>query len=125
MIFGMTLELKSLIDIQAAIISLVIVAGIFLIRFIILKIFNVKQLFPELFVSPRGLITILLFFSIPVSYQNSDFNAGILLNIIIITNIIMAISLMVKGKDKEYAEILNFNDWDELDKEIGELSKKN
>ncbi len=124
-IFGMTLELKSLLDVKAAIISLVIVAGIFLIRLIILKVFAVKRLLPELFVFPRGLITILLFFSIPVSYQISDFNTGILLYIIIITNIIMAISLMVKGKDREYAEKLNFNDWNELDQEIKALSKKN
>ena len=38
-IFGMTLELKSLIDLKAAIISLAIVTGIFLIRFIVMKIF--------------------------------------------------------------------------------------
>ena len=37
----------------------------------------------------------------------------------------MAISLMVKGKDREYAEKLNFNDWNELDQEIKALSKKN
>ncbi|HUV00948.1 MAG TPA: cation:proton antiporter [Bacteroidales bacterium] len=124
-IFGMTLELRSLTDAKAAIISLIIVAGIFLIRFISLKILFVKRLFPELFVAPRGLITILLFFSIPVSNQNSDFNPGILLYIILITNIIMAISLMARGKDREYAEKLNFNDWDELDQEIKSLSKNN
>lgn len=123
-IFGMTLEMGSLTDVKSAIISLVIVSGIFLIRFVILKIFAVKRLLPELFVSPRGLITILLFFSIPVSVQNSDFNAGILLYVILITNIIMAISLMLNGKQREYSEKLNFNDWDELDKEIKQLSKE-
>ena len=123
-IFGMTLELKSLIDLRAAIISLAIVTGIFLIRFIVMKIFFVKRLFPDLFVSPRGLITILLFFSIPASYQNSEFNTGILLYIILITNIIMAISLMTTGKTRDYTEKLIFNDWDELDKEIETLSKK-
>jgi len=123
-IFGMSLDLKSLTDIRAAIISLAIVAGIFLIRLIILKTFAVKRLFPELFVSPRGLITILLLFSIPVSYQDNAFNNGILLYIILISNIIMAISLMVNGKDREFSEKLNFDDWDELDKEIKTLSKK-
>ena len=123
-IFGMTFDLKSLIDLKAAILSLVIVAGIFLIRLIFLKIFAVKRLSPELFVSPRGLITILLFFSIPASNQNSDFKTGILLYIILITNIIMAISLMTKGKDRDYAEKLNFENWEELDNEIKALSKK-
>jgi len=124
-IFGMTLELKSLIDQKAALISIIIVAGIFAIRFILLKLFIVKRIFPELFVSPRGLITILLFFSIPAANQNSDFNNGILLYIILITNIIMAISLMIKSKDIEYSEKLNFDDWDELDREIKELENKN
>ncbi|MCU0472319.1 MAG: cation:proton antiporter [Bacteroidales bacterium] len=122
-IFGMTLDLSSLADLKTGIISLVIVAGIFLIRLITLKIFSVKRLFPELFISPRGLITILLFFSIPASNQVSDFNTGILLYIILITNIIMAISLMAKGRDREYAEKLNFDNWEDLDREI-EASKK-
>jgi cell volume regulation protein A len=103
-------------------ISLGIVAGILLIRLISLKIFMVRRLFPEVFVLPRGLITILLFFSIPVSRQSSEFNSGILLYVILITSIIMAISLMIKGEDREFAEKLNFNDWDELDKEIESLS---
>jgi Kef-type K+ transport system membrane component KefB len=123
-IFGMTLDLRDLVDAKAAFISVIIVAGIYLIRIISLKIFMVKRIFPELFVSPRGLITILLFFSIPLSNQNSEFNSGILLYIILITSVIMAVSLMIKGEDREFAEKLNFKDWDELDQEIESLSGK-
>jgi len=122
-IFGMTLELKNLLDLKSALISLGIVSGILLIRFVSLKIFRVKRLFPEVFIFPRGLITILLFFSIPVTSQSSDFNSGLLLYVILITSVIMAVSLMLKGEDREYAEKLNFKDWDELDKEIEALSK--
>ena len=39
--------------------------------------------------------------------------------------LVMAFSLMVKGKDRGYADRLNFDDWDELDREIDNLSKKN
>jgi hypothetical protein len=123
-IFGMTLDLSSLADLKTGIISLVVVAGIFLIRLITLKIFAVKRLIPELFISPRGLITILLFFSIPASNQNSDFNTGILLYIILISNIIMAISLMAKGRDREYTERLNFDDWEDMDREIEALKRR-
>jgi hypothetical protein len=35
----------------------------------------------------------------------------------------MAISLMAKGRDREYAEKLNFDNWEDLDREI-EASKK-
>ncbi len=123
-IFGMTLELNSLLNVKSAMISLGIVSGIYLIRLISMKIFFIKRLLPEVFVAPRGLITILLFFSIPASLQNNEFDSGILFYIIIITSVIMAISLMLKGVDRAYPEKLNFKDWDELDKEIGSLSKK-
>ena len=123
-IFGITLDLKNLLDSNAALISLIIIGGIFLIRLISLWIFRVKRIFPEVFVSPRGLITILLFFSIPLYAQDPDFNPGILLYVILITSSIMAVSLIIKGEDREYADKLVFNDWDELDQEIESLSKK-
>lgn len=123
-IFGMTLELGDLVDAEAAIISGAIIAGIFLIRLISLKLFGLKRIFPEVFVSPRGLITILLFFSIPLEYQNAEFSSGILLYIILITSSIMALSLMIKGDDRIYKEKLSFDNWDELDEEIESLTKK-
>ncbi len=123
-IFGITLELSNLLDLKAATISLIIIGGIYIIRLLSLKLFFIKRIFPEVFVSPRGLITILLFFSIPLSNQNSAFNPGILLYVILITSVIMALSLMFKGKDREFAEKLNFSDWEELDREIDSLSKK-
>lgn len=123
-IFGMTLELRDLVDKRAALISIIIIAGIYLIRLISMKMFMIKRLFPEVFVSPRGLITILLFFSIPVKNQSINFNSGILLYVILITSVIMAVSIMIKGEDREFAEKLNFNDWDELDQEISLLSNK-
>jgi NhaP-type Na+/H+ or K+/H+ antiporter len=123
-IFGITLELNNLLDLNAALISLGIIAGIYIIRAISLKIFIVKRLFPEVFVAPRGLITILLFFSIPVAFEDLNFNPGILLYVILVTSIVMALSLIAKGKDREFAEKLNFTDWDELDREIETLSKK-
>ena len=123
-IFGMTLQLENMADITSLAISIIVVLGIFVIRYISLKIFIVKRIIPELFISPRGLITILLFFSIPAAYQTDDFKPVILFYIILITNIVMSISLMVRGKDREYAESLSFSDWDELDREIESLSKK-
>jgi hypothetical protein len=123
-IFGITLELNSLLNLNAAFISLAIVVGIYLIRILSLKVFFIKRLFPEVFIAPRGLITILLFFSIPVAYQDLNFNSGILLYVILVTSIVMAFALMVKGTDREYSDKLNFTDWDELDREIEVLSKK-
>jgi NhaP-type Na+/H+ or K+/H+ antiporter len=123
-VFGITLELTNLINVKSLLVSLGIVTGIFLIRLVSLKIFMARRLFPELLVAPRGLITLLLFFSIPGFTQNTDFNSGIVFYVIVITTIVMSVSLMIKGEDREFAEKLNFRDWDELDKEIEQLTKE-
>ena len=123
-IFGMSLEITDLLDMNAALISLGIVAGILGVRFICFKLFRMKNILPELFIAPRGLITILLFYAIPVSLQSSRFSTGILLYTILISSIIMTIALVIKGKGPEKVEILKFEEWEELDDEISTLSDK-
>lgn len=120
-LFGISLELADLVDLNAALISFGVVGSILVIRFICLKLFRVKNMVTELLVAPRGLITILLFFSIPAVNQFAGFSPGILLYTILITSVIMAVVLVVKGKEKERYEVLEFDDWDELDKEITAL----
>jgi hypothetical protein len=120
-LFGISLELTDLLDMNAAMISVGIVCSIYLIRFICLKLFRVRNMVTELFVAPRGLITILLFFSIPVSRQWAGFSRGILLYTILITSVIMAVVLVARGKESERYEVLEFDDWDELDAEISGL----
>jgi NhaP-type Na+/H+ or K+/H+ antiporter len=123
-IFGMSLKLSELWDLNAALISLGIVAGVLLVRIICLKLFGMKNLIPEIFVAPRGLITILLFFAIPASYQFQGFSHGILLYTILISSTIMTIALVFKGKHPERVETIKFDNWEELDEEISALSKK-
>jgi hypothetical protein len=36
----------------------------------------------------------------------------------------MAISLMAKGRDREYTERLNFDDWEDMDREIEALKRR-
>lgn len=115
-IFGITLELEDLIDLEAALISLLIVGVIFLIRYICLKLFRMKDSIIELFIAPRGLITILLFFSIPQSFHQGNFSPGILLYTILFTNVAMAIILVTKGKTKIPSKKTATYEWDELDK---------
>lgn len=120
-LFGLSLELKDLVDLNAALISLGIVGAIFVIRFLCLRLFRVRNMVTELFIAPRGLITILLYFSIPVTYHYAGFSPGILFYTILITSVVMSVTLVVKGKETESYEVLEFNDWEELDKEIAGL----
>ncbi|MFT5336734.1 MAG: NhaP-type Na+/H+ or K+/H+ antiporter [Sphingobacteriales bacterium] len=100
-IFGITISLGSLVDLQVTIISLLIIAGLYGVRWCVLKLILGKSVTPELYIAPRGLITILLFFAIPDDIKAEGFNSAILLFVIITTSIIMTISLISEGKKKK------------------------
>lgn len=93
-IFGITISLASLKSVDVAIVSGLIIASIYLIRFIILRISLGKDILPQLFIAPRGLITILLFYAIPEKAQVETFEAGVLLFTIIGTSLIMTFALI-------------------------------
>ncbi len=116
-IFGITISLASLIDWKLGVISIIIVALLFIVRFIFLKMFLLKDIIPQLWIAPRGLITVLLFFAIPngmvdehgevlkaydpyMDYTIREFDQGILLFTILITSVIMTISLIMNRGDK-------------------------
>jgi NhaP-type Na+/H+ or K+/H+ antiporter len=120
-IFGMTITLATIFNIRVAIVSLILLAILYLIRFVLLKIFVGKGILTQLFIAPRGLITILLFFSIPAELQEEVFNAGVLLFIILITSIGMTLVLVLSGKEIEPYEDFASSYWDEVDKEIEKI----
>lgn len=118
-IFGMTLTLSTLLDIRVALISLLILVTIYALRFLFLKLLYSKtDISSIIFIAPRGLITILLYFSIPAALATDEFNRGVLLYVILMTSIIMAISLIAKGKHLEPVDSLKMAYWEEIDKEI-------
>lgn len=98
-IFGITISLASLLNFEVAVISICILLALYLVRFIAIKIFIQKDINPQIWLAPRGLITILLFFAIPEEYQTETFDSGILLYTIIISCIIMAVALVANGKN--------------------------
>ena len=75
---------------------------LFMVRFIILRFVAKDHLFPELFIAPRGLITVLLFFVL-AKYDGvkiESFDTGLLLYPILITSIIMMIALILNRGEK-------------------------
>ena len=93
-VFGISISLVSLLSVQYAIISALIVGGIYLVRFGTLKMFRGKSISPEVYIAPRGLITILLFYAIPENLKSENFSESILLFTILATSIIMSVSLV-------------------------------
>ena len=115
-IFGITIVLSSLLSLKVAIVSVLIIASIYLIRFIILRVFVGKDILPQLFIAPRGLITVLLFYAIPAQAQIEGFESGILLFVIIATSLVMTWAMI---KDKRKMRTL----LDEIDEEIIERNE--
>ncbi|MEK6477012.1 cation:proton antiporter [Catalinimonas sp. 4WD22] len=120
-IFGMTITLATLFNVRVAIVSLILLGIMYGLRFILLKIFIRKNIITELFIAPRGLITILLFFSIPDNLQAPEFNSGVLLFVILITSIAMTLSLVLSGNKIEPYEDFASSYWQEVDKEIDRI----
>lgn len=116
-IFGMTITLASLLNLKVVLISLIAVALMMIVRWAVILMFQKDRMSPLLFLSPRGLITILLFFSIPKEYVSEKFDTGILLFAIISTSLIMTYALIADGRrearlraHEEDDEILNMDD---------------
>ena len=103
-IFGLSISLLTLLNFKVLIVSLFCLAIIFGIRFLFFKIMRIRNMYPELLLAPRGLITILLFYAIPEELQMEGFEPGILLFIIIATSLAMTFSL-VNYKKKRMLEI--------------------
>lgn len=93
-VFGMTITLAGIFNLEVLLVSGLITASILVIRFVLLKLIIKKKISDIMFLIPRGLITILLFYSIPEEFQDSAFEPGILFLTIIFTSIIMTFSLL-------------------------------
>ena len=115
-IFGITIVIASLFSLNVALISVLIIASIYIIRWVILRIFIGKDILPQLFIAPRGLITVLLFYAIPAQAQIESFESGVLLFVIIATSLIMTWA-MIKDKRKMGTML------DEIDEEIEERNE--
>ena len=100
LIFGMTITIASLFSLEVALLSAAIILVMYGVRFIVLYFTDRQNIFPDLFIAPRGLITILLFFAIPQEYQSPNFDPGVLFFCIIATSIVMSIGLISVRKRK-------------------------
>ncbi|MFK7972275.1 MAG: cation:proton antiporter [Bacteroidia bacterium] len=97
-LFGMSIDLGELVSPQVWIVSTAVLAAIYLTRYLGLRIFFLKDIFPEFWIAPRGLITVLLFFAIPAGIKVEGFPEGILLLTILISSFIMTFGLIKNGK---------------------------
>jgi len=101
-LFGYSVNLDDILDFKILFTGFVITASFLLIRYVYLR-FTVKESFRiiKLFLAPRGLITVILFYSIPSKYIIAEFSIGIVFMVIIITALMMTISLWKKLEERD------------------------
>jgi len=103
-IFGFTIILASLGKFEVWLVSVLVLAILYGVRFAWFRLVIRKNIYPDIWLAPRGLITILLFYSIPEQLAVPQFNEGILLLVILASSIIMAVS-MIKHRKSTRQEV--------------------
>ena len=97
LLFGYLMETAEILNTDTLLWAVGIVVNIFCLRAIFLKFYKM-DLSPLLFVAPRGLITILLFLSIPASQTMPLVNKSLIIQIIILSALVMMVGLMIEKK---------------------------
>ena len=113
-LFGWSIVFSDLLSFKVIGIGIVLIIIIYFFRALVLLIFgktvSLEKITPEVFVAPRGLITILLFYKIPEDIKGDNPHLdGILLFVILFSCIIMSWSL-IKQKNKDAVKELVVTD---------------
>ena len=87
--FGFSITLADMIDLYSYLVGICILAIILLVRFLCLMLIQKKSVLPDVFIGPRGLITILLFLQIPDEYRSGFLDEKVLLTVILGSMFIM------------------------------------
>lgn len=96
-LFGYLINTHELLNAKTFIIATGILVGIIVLRIIGLKIAR-QNLNPLLYVAPRGLITILLFITIPDTERISMVNNSLVIQVIVLTALFMMVGLMISKR---------------------------
>lgn len=93
MLFGFLIDIAEVLNTATILFAICITLAIYLVRYIVLTIFKIQSN-PLVFIAPRGLITILLFLSIPLSQQIDQIDKSLITQIIILSALIMMVGLI-------------------------------
>lgn len=104
LLFGYSITLGNLISMTLLWQGLLIVAVLTVIRFFYLRYIAKSDLIPELFIAPKGLISVLLFYSIPEAHLIGQVSENILFVVILLTGLLMMVGLLLARKEPELGE---------------------
>jgi Kef-type K+ transport system membrane component KefB len=95
LLFGFAMEWGTMMNLAVYVVGAAIVLLLLGIRYIYFAYFLRTNAFPEVLLMPRGLITILLFYSIPEAYVVPSFEQGILFFVVIVTTLLMTLGVFL------------------------------
>ena len=98
-IFGWSVSLISVFNLKVILIGFALLVIIYLCRAVVLFSVSGKKIIPQLYLAPRGLISVLLFYKIPPHFKSGLEFEPYLLFIIIATCLVMSWSL-IRQKNK-------------------------
>lgn len=99
-IFGFTINIYELDNQNIIVNGLLILLSIYTLRFSYLLIFKKEHVLPEGFVTPRGLISILLFYNLPTNLRLPEISTAFLFVVVLGSSLIMSIGLLTSKKGK-------------------------
>lgn len=104
LLFGYLIEAREILNYRTVLWAIGICFTLFVLRSIFLLILRISWM-PLAFIFPRGLITILLFLSIPEKYSVDIINNSLIIQIIILSAFIMMTGLMSNKTVESKGEI--------------------
>lgn len=99
LLFGFLIETTELFNVETIVWAAAITVSIFVFRYVFLTILKLPKL-PLLFIAPRGLITILLFLSIPIGQRIAVANKSLIIQVIVLTALVMMTGLILNHPAK-------------------------
>lgn len=103
-VFGMTINLNQLEQVNVIYSGLIILGILYMVRIANLRMILRTNLMPEILMAPRGLVSILLFYKIPEEYIDPNFKPGVLLFVILGSNLLMMLGLIISQFKKKPAQ---------------------
>jgi hypothetical protein len=105
LIFGYIMDIHSLLNWTVLMNGAIAIIVIYGVRALYLKYVAKTDILPEVYIAPRGLISILLFFDIPDAMKLNDTADGLLLFVILATSVVMTFGLLRTKKDKDEPDV--------------------
>lgn len=88
LVFGFQIETAALLEVETWLWSLGICAGIVVVRWVFLKLLRIRTV-PLLFIAPRGLVTVLLYLSIPAGRALPLIGTSMVTQVVLLSSLLM------------------------------------